>query len=79
MSKPVFEYVRNKDADQMCSDQAVDQCLCFCYIGHAIYFLNLKFQASDHLCGCTALLVSDQVRDSEGSFSPHMAHIYAIV
>ena len=51
----------------------------FGYIGHAIYFLNLKFQASAHFCDCTALLVSDQVGDSEGRFSPHMAHIYAIV
>ena len=48
---------KNKDADQLrsncddqlCSNCAADQCLCFCYIAQSLFFLNPKFEPSSHL------------------------------
>ena len=50
--------------------RASDQCLPFCYIFiiiivQSLCFLNLKFQASGHLFGCTARFVSDLVGNKE--------------
>ena len=50
MRKPAFCICKNKDSDQMCGNCTADQSPCFCYIVQStVYFLNPKFQASDHL------------------------------
>ena len=50
MGKPDFCICENKDADQLRSNCAADQRLCFLIrIVHALYYLNPKFQASSHL------------------------------
>ena len=46
MRKPAFFIRENKDADQLRSNHAADQCLYFHYIDNTI---PLKFQASSHL------------------------------
>ena len=53
-------------------NHAIDQRLCFRYIDSPITLLNSlnpKFQASSHLCACTARFVSDLVGNSEDRFS----------
>ena len=47
--KPAFCIRENKDADQLRGNREADQRLCFRYIVQFLYFLNPKFQASNHL------------------------------
>ena len=49
--KPDFCICENKDADQLRSNCAADQRLCFRYTDStlSLYYLNPKFQASSHL------------------------------
>ena len=51
MRKPAFCICENKDADQLRSNCAADQRLCFRYTDCTIptHYLNPKFQASSHL------------------------------
>ena len=49
MRKPAFCICENKGEDQLRSNCAADQRLCFRYTAQTLYFLNLKFQASCHL------------------------------
>ena len=52
MRKPDFCIFKNKGADQLRGNHAADQRLCFRYIDkivQSLYFLNPKFQASNHL------------------------------
>ena len=45
----LFAIGKNKGTDQLHSNRAADQYLCFCYIdSRFLYFLNPKFQASNH-------------------------------
>ena len=68
MRKPAFciYECENKCADQLHGNRAADQRLCFRYIDHIIPLLS-KFQATSHLtdilCGCTAGVVLELVRD----------------
>ena len=50
MRKPAFCICENKVADQLRSNCAADQRLCFRYTNslQSLYFLNLKFQAFSH-------------------------------
>ena len=41
-----------------------------------LFYLNSKFQASSHLCGCTAWFVLDLVGSPEDLFSHNEAHIH---
>ena len=63
--KPAFSYAKTKDADQLRSNCVVQ----------SLYFLNPKFQASSHLCGCIARFVSDLVGNPEDKFSHNEAHL----
>ena len=50
MRKPAFYICENKEADQLLSNCAADQCLCFRYLDSTILLLpKSKFQASSHL------------------------------
>ena len=50
MRKPAFCICVNKDADQLRSNCAADQRLCFRYTDStSLYYLNPKFQGSSHL------------------------------
>ena len=50
MRKPAFCISENKDADQLRGNREADQRLCFRYTdSKSLYFLNSKFQASNHL------------------------------
>ena len=52
------------------------QRLCFRYTdSKSLFFLNPKFQASCHLCDCTARFVSDLVGNPEDGFSHKEAQI----
>ena len=48
MRKPAFCICENKGAEQLRSNCAADQRLCFRYTDSTIYYLNSKFQASSH-------------------------------
>ena len=50
MRKPAFSICENKDADQLRSNCAADQRLCFrIWIEQSLYYLNPKFKASSYL------------------------------
>ena len=50
MRKPAFCICKNKDADQLRGNREADQRLCFALqIVQSIFFLDLKFQASNHI------------------------------
>ena len=67
----------NKDADQLRSNCAADQRLCFCYtVIQSLYIRNLKPLAI--FCGCTSWFVSDQVKNPEDRFCHNEAHIIVI-
>ena len=76
MRKLAFCISENKVADQLGSNCAADQRLCFhnTSIVQSLYFLNPKFQASSHL-HCTAWFVSDLVGNPEDRFSGDTAHM----
>ena len=73
MGKPTICIGENKGADQLRSNCEADQRLCFRYTDSTIprYFLNPKFQASNHLCDCTARLVLDLVGTQIVGFLTH--------
>ena len=70
MRKPVFCICENKDADQLRSAFVFTT-----RIVQSLYFLNPKFQASSHHCGCTARFVWDLVGNPEDRFSHNETHI----
>ena len=72
--KPAFCICENKDADQLRSNCAADQRLCFRYTDSTIPLLPKSeiFKPLAILCGCTAWFVSDLVEDP---FSQNEAHI----
>ena len=75
MRKWAFCICENKDADQLRGKHESDHSLCFAtQILQYLYFLNTKFQASSHFCGCTARFVLDLVGIPEDRFSPNEAH-----
>ena len=58
MRKPAFCLCENKDADQLHSNCAADQRLCFRYMDSAIpLYLNPKFQASSQTGFLTTMLI----------------------
>ena len=56
MRKPFFCICENKDADQPPGNRKADQRLCFRYIVQSLFFLNPKFQASNHLVWLSCLV-----------------------
>ena len=77
MRKPAFYICENKEADQLRSNCAADQRLCFRYMDSAIPLLT-KSEMSSHLaifCGCTARFVWDLVGKPEIQFSQNEAHM----
>ena len=75
MRKSDFCICENKEADQLCGKREADQHLCFRYTDRTVPLLSPKFQASSHLCGCTARIVSDLVGNPEDRFSHNEAQI----
>ena len=74
MRKPAFCICKNKGADQLRSNCAADQRLCFLYIDNTIHRLP-KYEISNFLiCGCTFLFVSDLVGNHGDRFSHNAAH-----
>ena len=81
MRKPGFCICENKDADQLRSNCAADQRICFRYTDSTIPLLP-KFQASRHLlwlyspvCVGPGRIVSDLVGNLEDRFSHNEAHL----
>ena len=66
MRKPVFGICENKDADQLHSNCAADQPLCFCYMDSTI-IRNFKTLAIFY--GSTARCVSEMVGNPKDRFS----------
>ena len=62
----------HNDADQLSSNCAADQCLCFCYIGSTIPLLPKHVAI---FCGCEDRFVMDLALDLEDRFSCVTAHI----
>ena len=85
MRKPAFCICENKDADQLRSNCAADQRLCFRYTDSTIPLLPRSefssliriFKSLAIFCGCTAWFVSDLVGNPEDRFSQNEAHITA--
>ena len=71
MRKPAFCICENKDADQLRSNCAADQRLCFRYTSTS---LTRKFKPLAIFCDCTAWFVSDLVGNPEDQFSHNEAH-----
>ena len=71
MRKPAFCICENKDADQLRSNCAADQRLCFRYTESTIPLLPKirNFKPLAIFCGCTARFVSDLVENPEDRFS----------
>ena len=74
MRKPAFCIYENKDADQLRSNCAADQRLCFRFMDSAIPLLSKSEISLAFFCGCTAGFVSDLVKNPEDRFSPNEAH-----
>ena len=73
----ILHICKNKDTDQLRSDCAADQCLCFRYIDSTIPLLS-KSEFSKPLTifsGCIARFVSELVRNPEDNFSNEAAHV----
>ena len=90
--KPVFAYAKTKaliscavceikGADQLHSNPAADQRLCFHYIKSTLplYFPNPKFQAPSHLLWLTAWFMSGLFGNTEDRFSCCKAYIPVIL
>ena len=69
--KPAFCVCENKGADQLPSNCAADQCLCFHYRDSTISILPKTkiFKPLAIFCGCTARFVSDLVGNPKDRFS----------
>ena len=74
MRKPAFCICENKDADQL-RGKLISAFVFAIRIVQSLNYLNPKFQASSHFCGCTAWFVSDEVRNPEDQFSHKEAHM----
>ena len=61
MRSPAFYIFENKGLDQLCSNQATHQRLCFCHTDSTIHLLP-------------KLQVSDQVRNPEDRFAHEMTY-----
>ena len=77
MVKPAFCICENKDTDQLLSNCAADQRLCFHYtdIVQSFYYLNSKFQASNQPLRLYSPVCVGPGRKPEGRFSYNEAHI----
>ena len=76
MRKPAFCIYENKDADQLRGNREADQRLCFRYTNSTIlFFLNQKFQASNHLLWLYGPVWVGPGRNPEDRFSHKGAHI----
>ena len=67
MRKQAFCICENKDADQLRSDCAADQRICFRYTVVTIPLLP-KFKPPAIFCGCTAPFVSDLIETTKTVF-----------
>ena len=81
MRNPAFCICENKDADQLRSNCAADQRLCFHYIDSTIPLLSKSenFKLLAIFFGHTVRFVSDLVENPEGRFSHNEAHIMSDV
>ena len=75
MRNPAFCICENKGADQLHSNNAADQRLCFCYIVQFLYFLKQIFKPLAIFCCCKAPFVSDLDGNTKDRFSHYAAHM----
>ena len=76
MGNPAFCICENKATDQLRGNHAADQHLCFRYRDSTTCnFQNPSFKHQANFCRCTALIVSDLVRNLKDRFSSDAAHI----
>ena len=75
MIKPAFCICENKDADQLRSNCAADQRLCFRYTDRTISLLAKSVKPLVILCGCPARFVTDLVGNPEDRFSQNEAQL----
>ena len=76
MRKPDFRICEDKDTDQLRSNCAADQRLCFRYTDSTISLVSNLLAI---LRGCTVRFVSDLVGNPEERFSHNEAHRRVIV
>ena len=63
--------------DQLRSNREANQCLCFCYIVHPHYVLNIQnFKPLAVFWGCAAQFVLDLVENPKDRFSCNAARMY---
>ena len=81
MRKPAFCMCENKDADQLRSNCAADQRLCFRCTDSTIPFLSKSeiLKPLALFCGSTAWFMSDLVGNPEDRFSHNEAHVMSSV
>ena len=75
MRKPDFCICENKDADQLHSNCAADQRLCF----RSTYSTIRNFKSLAVLCSCKARFVSDMVENTEDRFSYVAAQMVTMI
>ena len=77
MRKPKFCKYDNKGADQLRSNRATYQRLCYRYVDTKIPLLNKSESSNPPIafCCCKAVFVSDLVGNPEDRFSHDAAHI----
>ena len=75
MRKPAFCICENKDADQLHSNCAADQRLCFCYIDSTIPLLP-KYEISSLYPSSVAVQLGLCRRQAEDRFCRVAAHMY---
>ena len=76
MRKPDVCLCENNGADQLRSNCAADQRLCFCYIDNTIPLPSeSKISKLAIFCGCTARFVWDFVGNPKDRFCPNAAHL----
>ena len=76
MRKPTFCICKNRGADQLPSNCAADQHLCFPYIDSTIPLLpKFDIKSLAIFCGCTVRFVSVLVGNPEDMFSGDATHI----
>ena len=76
MRKPAFCICENKDTDQLRSNCAADQRLCFRYKDSTIPLFSKTLAI---FCGCTARFMSELVQNPEDGFPHDKAQIVKII
>ena len=79
MRKPTFCLCENKDTDQLLTSKLISAFVFAIQIVQSLYYLNPKFQASNHLLSQYSLVCADLVGNPEDRFSHDEASLFQTV